>query len=533
MIKLVSVNTSHLYIMFQNSYEGYTGGADVAVVYPVLFIAAILVLFLLRYILRIQKYKMIRWLGFAVLGAIAMLVFIYLAKRQMVRNVSISPFKRSLISPLNLIMPLMASLNLFLGAIKNAFSIDSTRPYYYMPFQMNYASLATMLCFIAIFFKRAFKHHKNIIIFVVFYLISLRFLWARSECPSRHVVYISFLFCIIAVYSISYLYDLIADRVGLKGRVKEILLVVMVSFLCVTNIVAIRVIMARDKMVNTYYIYDYIRAVSCIKNDIAVTGDKVRATDIYIYGVTEMPYREFWRDVVSVNPSKYNFRFAMVQAFDDRSMLSVNVNQAERESKNGLRYYIDHEKLTNAKGRTIEPFFYTFNTAMEKMAGRDYAGALSLFREAAILRPFLINYLLPKIDVKMAGCVTNGSAIRPWVNKLADNMRFDIPKVEKNEYILATMNKELDIYEQCVFFAAYLEHRNGNDKQSREWFSLMRYIEPNYDALTARLKRLPLINSDAGMILFLSESGSRLFDAEKDRCLDRNCSDFILALLRQ
>ena len=472
--------------------------------YPVAFLMGIACLLLFRFVIKAQRYVMVKRLAALLFFLAGVMIFLYILKLQLTRDVSLSTLKRSFISPYNLIAPFAASMDFFLAPLKNIFTIRSASAYHFIPLKFSLSGTFISLGLLAVFFKRIFIRHKDLIIFVVIYLVTLRFLWSRTECPSRHMAYTSFLFCIAFTSSVSYIYDLVMARTRLRPFGKDAVLVLLFLFFWILNIFAIRVELFRGKLANTIFTYDCIKTANALKGEIVKSG-KIDPINIYINNAPLVLLTgDFYSGSYYADPKEhYNLRFALAQALNDRKAMKINIDQRPNDNIRTRVYYIDHERIRDERGVSVEPFFNLFDSAVESFRRGQPDTALKLFKEAGTTRPFFLNYVLGSFGLKDSIWITGGTAIREWVKTVADNQ--EISKYASNRPILKIINKELDEYVKCLFTIAYLEYDKGNIEESRNWFRQLQYLEADREELLAGIEELPVFISETKKAIFFKE----------------------------
>jgi len=292
--------------------------------------------------------------------------------------------------------------------------------------------------------------------------------------------------------------------------------------LFIPNMLAIRFEIFRGRIANNFLIYDYVRMVNIIKEDLTKSTDikTLNPERLYINNVKPMPYELWYKDVWSdvdhpPDPLKYdNFRYVLAQIFGSNSMLGTNINQIPVKGEDYMLYFADKERINNTKGQNIEPFFYFFQEAVKNMELKHYKVADDLFKRAVRQRPFLLNYILSKYRLEDLKWITNDRQMRSWVNKIALGYHRGGETPRKITYISTIMNKELDSYIECLFYLSYLRYLSSETKASKYWLYQIGFIERDYEKIYHHLSQVHTIKSDKEILSFLkSFDSSSLYKA--------------------
>lgn len=507
--------------------------------FPVIFAFGISGLFLLRMILRVYGKIKVKGLSAKLLIGLAVLylvTFLFLYWRK-----SLSPSGEvtaiswaDFMSPYNVMRPFMGAFAAFLYPLKSALSIDSAKEYHYIPMFNGLVLLVCCAFFVWAFFKKFFMKHKAVIVFFIFYLFASRtmteiLLRKQGSIPSRYFAYITPLISLVFCSVFLWLYFLFVDKTRLRRAIGEAVLLAVFAAICVANVTAIKFEFFKGRLTNTFAIYDYIKTSALIKDDLRGRGvAHLEPADIYIKGVMPMPYAETGCDFSIVDPQRFDtFRYTFSQVFDDRRMLRVNVNKVPL-NKDADIYVIDDGEITGAAGVNIDPFFRDYMAAMKELESAHYEKASVLFQSAVRQRPFLLKYLLAGYGLEDSGWITNDRSIRQWINGMASHYR-NIIHVKKYLSISAVLNREIDRYIECLFCASYLRYLSGEKNESDRYFSLIRFLDGDEDAVLLRLSTRPFTRSDPRMPEFLKEIKSSVSYGEAS--LRRSSfSDFIFGL---
>lgn len=508
--------------------------------FPVIFVLALAAIFFFRVVLKLYDVdKFRRALKVLLLSSIGLYLFVFLAVYGNERLLIGMPRGRIplfyLLSPYNLIRPLVGMFMSFLEPFKMALSIDSAKARNYIPIQDDLVFLLLTLFLVFLFYKKFFVRHKGAVIFLIPYLFALRnmtefFLWDKhGTIPSRYFVYITPLFSILFCSVFVYLYFLVIDKTRMKSAFKDIILILLFIGLCMPNILAVKFEIFKNKLLNTRYIYDYIRISELIKEGLSQhnRAKRLSPADIYIDGVLPMPFGETDYDFSPVSPQRFdNFRYTFAQAFNDRAMLNVNVNRLPGKNEKGIVYKIDNTDIKDMRNLNIDEFSKDRDEAISELSLKHYNKAAVLFKKAIQRRPFLFRYMLAGYKPEDSGWITNGRSIRQWVYDMT-NYYCAIHPQKKIIYLAKILNAEIDDYIECLFYAAYLQHLAGRDEESKYLYSQICFIE-DCDAAFARLGDSPLIKSDQQMLSFLSDAK---MNASRSRTRGDSFSKFIFNLL--
>lgn len=471
--------------------------------FPLLFFLGIVFLLLFRVVLQLyQRYqidKMLRWVLPAVASSCIFLLLFTLKDINFLKDIKNTLFVY------NFSVPFMGLLASFIHPLGNVLLIDSTRPYHFVPLQLDIFIFLLGVFLLYVFIKDFVFKNKHLIILAVWYLLSLVYLNLRSPLVSRYLVYISAVFCVVFSASVVYLFAYITQMSKFKAVFKDIILALLFVALCIPNILAIRLEVFRGKLANNFLLYDYIRMANIIKDNLDKKKQDITPAKICINNIVPMPF-EIWAEVTSVDVSKYeNLRYVLAQVFANNSMLDVRINQDSCGDGEYIHYALNGVEINDAAGRNIDLFSQKFQRAMREIERNDLASAEGLLQEAVQTKPFLLNYILSGHRFEDLKWITNGLQIRSWLDKiiLRSYNREGKPS-QKTTYIRSIMNEELDAYIQCLFFLSYLKYLSGDMEESRYYFSKIRYLEKDYQTLYSWLSQIPQIRSDDRILSFLN-----------------------------
>ncbi len=500
--------------------------------FPVIFIFGIISLFIFRALLQLySRYRLGRVLKALCITSIILYFIVFIAVSA--RGDLMTPSKVKLsesLSPVNLIRPLVVMLVNFVSPLKAALSIDSTKPFHIIPTQNNPIGYLIVLFFTMLFMRKYFLRHKGLIVFLIFYIADLRYARiATTVLYSRHFLYITPLFSVMFCSVFIYMYDAIMSRTRLRDNMKEIVLILVFAGLCLPNILAIRLEMFRGRMANTFYLYDYIKAADMIKKDIETSniGRRVEAKSIFVKNVASMPfYRglEFWSPEVDEHLRLDPFRYAFAQTFNDDSMLEININRPGRVTGK-FTYEIKRTGIYNASGSNIDKFSSYLDEGEKELISGNNKRAYTLLTKAAGIRPFLVNYVLSKYELKDLKWITRGSDLKSWTDsifkyELRDLMfitnKSDLKSwtdsviddtagynMAKFKYVSPVVTNEINNYIKCLFYKAYLERLAGSFKESDGTLSQIGFIESDRGKISSLLGNGLPVRSNKEMQAFL------------------------------
>jgi hypothetical protein len=454
--------------------------------FPLLFLAGMSLLLLFRLVLwAYEESKSVRRVvrGGAIVALICSLVWF------------VADDSRNFLLPYNVAVPFVDMITYFLRPFATTLLINSTWGYHHLPAQANLWSLFLCSVLVVIFIQSAGSTRKELIVlFAVWYAISLTHLNLWDKIPSRKLIYLSPAVCVVFCVAFTSIYTRLTRKEESGIGPKKALLMGLFMLLFLTNIAAIKVEWLRGKLVNTYWTYDYIRLSQVIESDIKHNfPDKVDGSQLYINNVVPVLNTEyaFYR----ADPDKYsNLKFVLVQRFNDASMLAANVNDDISKKGAGIAYYLIEDKVLNKEGINIDPFSSTLGKARQALRKGDYGESQILLEKALEIRPFLLNYLIFKWDLSDLRWITGGRNLLEWVRSIDSYYREN----EKNRrtYLFSLIQKEISDYIECLFFMSYVSHALGKSEESYYWFSQIRFLERNHDSVNSLLTKSNLINSD-------------------------------------
>lgn len=478
--------------------------------FPVLFMLGLSGLILLGFILKIQWASKI---GKISIGRVS--PWYYIAIFVVVIGVLIRLYiedPRTLLIPLNLVALYAKFLGYFLMPLQSVLANDNTIRWHYISSQLSPFTIILACLFLITFVKAYVLKNRQTVILAPWYFACVVYLTVinpnlTEPVASRYFTNISPVFSIVLASVLITWYTHAMDRIKLKLRAREIVLILLVAILCVPNILAIRLEMFRGKLTDSYFAYDYIRAAQLVKEDITRSDNQgdIIDQDIYINNVPLLLYAEHWRDFSAADIHQFSydsFRYALVWAFDDMSMLDIRVNENPGGNTDARVYRMDGQAIRRKDGVNIDPFLQFFEEGRKQIEAKQYEEAAESFQKAQQIRPFLFNHVLGKHPLDDLRWVTGGSNLRTFVMRTASYYRFYFPPDEKVDYISSLMNKEVSDYAECLFYLSWLSHRAGNPQQGEFWFSQIRYLE-DYTALQERLSQTPILKADEPLLDFL------------------------------
>lgn len=423
-------------------------------------------LFIVKWFLAIFQRKgakqVFKWA--AITAAVSCLVIIVLA----------GGAKRLLI-PYNILAPFAGGLASFLNPINSALSIDSTRPYYFIPLQLTVFWFILSIVIIVIFIKKFVLKNKLLFIPVCLYLVGIVYLYLRDPMPSRYFIYItpsiSIVFCSVL--------DLMFNKISIKKAAAAIIFIA----LCVPNIIAIKTALFYGRLTNTFYTYDYIRAADLIREDIAGNNQTaaIKSRGVAIRNAQSIVFstqgafmaHDLYND---------NARFTVAQTLGLRHT-DVVINDETHMHKSPVGFIlVNGYAINDEHGANIDKFSVKLEMAMDHLRHDRYEQAESALLEAVKEKPFLLNYILSGMPLEDATRLTQGRDVRDWIYDISTRYAAVTsgPEMERNRGMAGIMELETDEYIRCLFFLSYLRHRQGDPGRSRFWFSQIRFLEHDY-----------------------------------------------------
>jgi len=435
--------------------------------------------------------------------------------------IKLGGLKRLLI-PYNLLVPFAGMLASFLEPVQNALLIDSSRPYHFIPFQLNAFYFLLSFVIIGVFIKNFVLKNKAVLLLGGFYLIDMLYLYLWNPVTSRYLIYLSPVFCIIFCAVLDYFAAYLTKALTLKKPIRELMVVLIFISVCVPNLLAIKVSLVKGVLSNTFPTYDYIRAAHVIKRDFYSRGEaKGAGGGLSVHNIPPIAFTEA-RGFFASDPRDDNARFVFKQVFND-SAIDIRINQASALD-NGYRvYYSDAYNINDKDGINVNRFNEFFEKGLKELRNNQYGASADFFRKAASERPFLLSYTLGDLRLEDLPWLTNGLDMRVWVNKIGSFyiLGSEGRERERSKYILELMNRELEEYIECLFYAAFLKNISGDAAGSKYWFSQIRFLDNNYKSLHSMLSQAPLIRSNNDMLSFLEALSDASLYVPPENYIDR------------
>jgi len=487
------------------------------ILYLLLFVAVIACLFSLRFLLKISLrpsffifFKRIMLTG--IIFYLVLFLSVYRC-RSIIVPIGVGIPLPDFISPYNFIRPLVAAFISFLNPIRTALSMNAAAPYYYIPMRSDIAWIALFMLFLVVFLKDVYLKYKPLIFFVILYIFGLPLLtqislWEmNNSIPSRYFVYITPLFAVIFSSSFSLIYDFFMNKVKISAFKKGLILIIFFSAVCFLNIFAVKLILAKDKFVNEFLNYDYIKGSNLIKQSLDDTKNRVRLKDICVEGVLPMPFLEYGWNLASINPLDLDtFKYTMAQVLNDRGALNICIDSHGDVNKNKTIYIFNKTGVVNQKGQTIDPFLRRFYEAKNELKLENYQQARILFEEAAQTRPFFFQFILSNRSLEDILWMANGRSAHALINDISNLYRSWVSfRVDKVEYIADMLDREMKDYIECFFYLSYLSYLEKNLPESQYWYSRIRFIDDRNDEVLSFLNQQPMIKSDSEVQKYINE----------------------------
>lgn len=445
---------------------------------------------------------------------------------------------RQVLLPYNALLPFVSLLTSFMDPLHKALAIDPIEPYYQFPAQAGVASLLLAAALLVLFAVQAASRYPQRLLLIVWYVMSLLRLNVYSYlilAPSRYFIYLSPVAAILICWALAALVDALSARMRFKLAAGHLLMAGLVVLLCAPNVLAIRLALFRGRLANTYEIYDDVRAIHLIRDDVRSKGaTRLQPGAIVVQQVLPLPLQEL---VASspIRPDAYDaFRAVMAETFNDPAMRGVQVNVAPAGAR--AVYVISTARVRTAAGEDMDPFTRLLDRALARLNDHRDAEALELFQRAIATRPFLLRYVLAPCDLDDVRWVTGGPDLRRWVDALGALRAGWISRpVPKYERIAAMMRQELSEYLFCLVCAAYLEHRAGHVERSRYWLAQTRFIDNDPERWLAWISTMPAVSTDGALLTFVRnvEQSDAIGDPKPWRADDYGFERFLLRLFLQ
>ena len=364
------------------------------------------------------------------------------------------------------------------------------------------------------------RRKKQLFLLGVWYAAVLAYLLLHrhvaSSMPfrtqSRYFLYLTPLFAILFSCALLYGLTVLTRKAGWSRRGRDLALAGLLLALCVPNLLAIRLALFRGRLTNTYLIYDDARLARLIQEEVAAQGDASFSPDrLVIRGAvptlfTKMP----WKPPVDYARIGHdNLRRLLGEAFGDRRMRAVRINEASPAGPGTAVYRIEEERVLDPKGRSIEPFSRTMSDALSRMREGKDPEAAALFKEAVRQRPFLLNHMLgPHLRLSDLGWITDGGDFRGLLGRVdVRHRRWGVGPQQKSLRTSRLVRRELSNYVLCLFCLSALERRAGREGPSRFWLSQIGFIERDPERLSDWLGGMQEVRSDASLSAFAERVG--------------------------
>lgn len=487
------------------------------IVFSLFFIGGILCLLLLRFLLRISlRPPFLAFLKKLVSIGVILYLIIFLITlnfRNIVVPMGVGIPLPDFISPYNFIRPLAGVFVSFVNPIRSALSINAAAPYCYIPMNSNILWTVLFMLLVVIFLRKVCFKYKPLIFFACIYifglpLLTMKSLWEmNNSIPSRYLVYVTPLFAVIFSTSFIIIYDFFINKVKISVFKKELILLVFFLILCFLNIFAINLILLKDKFVNEFLSYDYIKGASLIKQDLAAAKDGIRLKDVCVEGVLPIPFHQNGWDFSPANPLDLaTFKYTLAQVLNERDASNVCVDSSIDAKKNKITYIFDKNGVVDQKGQTIDPFLRLFYKAKEELKLENYQQARKLLEAAAQIRPFFFQFIFPNGHLEDILWMANGRSARALIDDTANYYRGgSSSRIDKIEYIANMLDSEIKDYIECFFYLSYLYYIEKKLPDSYYWYSRIRFIDDRNDEVVSFLNQQPLIKSDLEMQKYIKE----------------------------
>ena len=418
--------------------------------------------------------------------------------------------RRQLLFPYNAGVPFVTTLASFLYPMRMALTMDSTEMGYTLPAQISPLLFYASLFLVVVFGARFAARKRRLLLFPAWYLLCLGFLLRYQYsffpviCPSRYFVYLSpfvgAAFCPVIVT----VYLKIARRIRLRPSTREILLLGAFTLLALANLAAARVAAWRGKVVNTFYLYEDLRAAWLIRASLepALARSRGAPLAVSVEGAEPLPLEPLGEaNYPYADPARYDhLRIALREALGGRGFGRVRINEGAQPGSS-LRYVIQARDVLGPDGQRVDPFGRLLEEGVARMVGGQNERALSLFGQAVRMRPFLLRYgLSPGLRLEDLRWLTQGEEFREWLRDI--HARW-FTKTAKWDRIRSVMEEELAEYTRCLFYLSYVEAQEGHEERSRYWLSQIQHVDRDPERLISLISKDPVVSQDARMAAFV------------------------------
>jgi hypothetical protein len=297
--------------------------------------------------------------------------------------------KKILLLFYEIITPFCSLMDAFLDPFKTVMSIDNTSGFYRIPVYITPAVFILCILIFILFFKYL-KNEKRLLLFVVWYSLTVLHFGCKDTILLRHFIFISPIFAIMLSMGIVWCLGFVKRPFVQKTILFGILLI-----FCISNILAIRLTILRGKLMDTFYIYDYIRTASLMKEQYRFGKNE----EILVEDIQPLIYEEIVKKGIPYfiidNSSPYdNFKFVAAK------VLSVP---------------IENIKIGNAGSLKVKD------------------------------RPFLLDYLLEGNDPYLLSWIINNYTLENWLERIIAAYREFLSTITKSktEYLANLLREEV------------------------------------------------------------------------------------------
>lgn len=475
-----------------------------------LFGAGLAALILSRWLLRFRRFSF--WITAGIAG-LAWMGFLLWDSRQV-------------LLPYNALVPWMTMLGSFLDPLRTSLQMDATESYYYMGAQISVFHLGAVLFLLGTFLLGFVRRKRGLALLGVWCVIVTGYLLLHrhvaSAMPfrnqSRYFLYLTPLFAAVLASVVAYGVARWGRSAGWSGGRRDALLAGILLALCVPNLLAIRIALLRGRLTNTYLVYDDARLASLIREDVVASGGGwVAPGDLHVENAVPTLFsRTPW-----VPPVDYarighaNLRRLLGEAFGDRSMQAARINENAPVGPKTRLYRVEAQRLIDREGRSVGRFAQRLDRAVGALGAGDSTVALDLFRQAALERPFVLNYVLGRLRLADLLWITGGEDFRDFFRRIGSfYWVWGSSPTEKAQRTYGLIEAELSDYLFCLLCVSYLEQEAGRADESRHWLSQMWFIERDPGVLVAWLERIPQVRSSAPLRAHLKKTQDPFFFRE-------------------
>lgn len=393
---------------------------------------------------------------------------------------------RQALLPYNGLVPLMTALGSFLDPFHAALQMDSADPYYYVPSAISVPVLLAVLFLGAVFLLGFVKRKRTLAIWGIWYLVVLFYLLIHkhvvSSMPfrtqSRYFLYVTPVFSVLFACGLVYGLTVLARRIGWGRPGRDRLLAGVLLALCVPNLFAIPLGLFRGRMVNTYFVYDDVRAASLIAADLRRRGG---SAPVIVQNPAPLGFRKKWTQRVDSEKIQFeNLRRILRDRIGRRRPLELQRDLTDGGLSGGaLVYRLKDGQVFDPEGRPLDLFREEVRQGLALLEQGREGEARERLGAAAQRRPFLVNYVMgPGGRLSDEEWVTGGMDLRDWLEWMGRRYRrWSIAPAVKWAAVSSLIRSELSDYMICLSALSILEERAGRPEKGKFRMSQICFIE--------------------------------------------------------